>query len=151
MSIKIIAKNRKARFEYEILQTIEAGIELKGTEIKSMRMGRVNLKDGYCRVDGRLQVYLLNVHIAQYDYGNRYNHDPLRERRLLLHKYEIRRLYGQIREKGLTIIPLKVFFKKGLVKVELGLVKGKKIYDKRDSMKRQDANREIERNLKNYQ
>ena len=149
MSIKIITTNRKARFEYEILHTVEAGIELKGTEVKSIRMGQVNIADGYCRVTPNMQIFLGNVHINPFEFGNRNNHEAIRDRRLLLHKNEIRRLYGQSREKGLTLIPLKVYLKNGKVKVELGLVKGKKIHDKRESLKRADAQREIERSLKN--
>ncbi|MGA1598313.1 MAG: SsrA-binding protein SmpB [bacterium] len=147
MSIKILVTNRRARFDYEVLQTIEAGIELRGTEVKSIREGKVNLTEGYCRVGEDLQAYLLNVHVSPYDFGNRHNHDPLRERRLLLHRQEIRRLYGQVREQGLTLIPLKLYLKKGKVKLELGLVRGKRQHDKRETMKKRDAQREIERVL----
>jgi len=145
MANKTIAKNRKARFEYEIQNTLEAGIALEGTEVKSIRAGQINLAESFCRVDDNLQVYLLNAHISEYDHGNRHNHDPIRPRRLLLHRSEIRRLYGQLKEQGLTLIPLKIYFKKGIIKMELALGKGKKLHDKRQSMKKQDAQREIER------
>ena len=115
MKIKPLAKNRKARFEYDIQKTFEAGIVLKGTEVKSIRSGRINLAESYCRVDEKMQVYLLNAHISHYDYGNRNNHEPLRPRRLLLHRSEIRRLYGQLKEQGLTLIPLKIYLKDGLI------------------------------------
>ena len=148
MSIKILTTNRRARFEYEILETREAGIELKGTEVKSIRLGQINLTEGFCRISEDLQAMLQNVHIAPYDFGNRHNHDPLRPRRLLLHREEIYRLYGKIREQGLTLIPLKLYLKKGRVTLELGLVKGKKLHDKREAIKRRDAQREVERSLR---
>ena len=148
MSIKILTTNRRARFEYEILETREAGIELKGTEVKSIRLGQINLSEGFCRISEDMQAMLQNVHIAPYDFGNRHNHDPLRPRRLLLHREEIRRLYGKIREQGLTLIPLKLYLKKGCVKLELGLVKGKKLHDKREAIKRREAQREVERSLR---
>ena len=148
MSIKILTTNRRARFEYEILETREAGIELKGTEVKSIRLGQINLTEGFCRISEDLQAMLQNVHISPYDFGNQHNHDPLRPRRLLLHREEIRRLYGKIREQGLTLIPLKLYLKKGCVKLELGLVKGKKLHDKREAIKRREAQREVERSLR---
>ena len=148
MSIKIITTNRRARFEYEILETRESGIELKGTEVKSIRLGQINLSEGFCRISEDMQAMLQNVHIAPYDFGNRHNHDPLRPRRLLLHREEIYRLYGKIREQGLTLIPLKLYLKKGRVKLEIGLVKGKKLHDKREAIKRRDAQREVERSLR---
>jgi SsrA-binding protein len=148
MSIKILTTNRRARFEYEILETREAGIELKGTEVKSIRLGQINLSEGFCRISEDMQAMLQNVHIAPYDFGNRHNHDPLRPRRLLLHREEIYRLYGKIREQGLTLIPLKLYLKKGRVKLEIGLVKGKKLHDKRETIKRRDAQREVERSLR---
>ena len=148
MSIKILTTNRRARFEYEILETREAGIELKGTEVKSIRLGQINLSEGFCRISEDMQAMLQNVHIAPYDFGNRHNHDPLRPRRLLLHREEIYRLYGKIREQGLTLIPLKLYLKKGRVKLELGLVKGKKLHDKREAIQRRDAHREVERSLR---
>ena len=148
MSIKILTTNRRARFEYEILETREAGIELKGTEVKSIRLGQINLSEGFCRISEDMQAMLQNVHIAPYDFGNRHNHDPLRPRRLLLHREEIYRLYGKIREQGLTLIPLKLYLKKGRVKLEIGLVKGKKLHDKREAIKRREAQREVERSLR---
>ncbi|MBS1256167.1 MAG: SsrA-binding protein [Deltaproteobacteria bacterium] len=147
MKFKTLAKNRKARFEYEIQKTIEAGIALKGTEVKSIRAGQINLAESYCRVDERLQVYLLNAHISQYGFGNRNNHEPLRPRRLLLHRSEIRRLYGQLKEQGLTLIPLKVYLKDGLIKLELAVGRGKKLHDKRQTMKKREAQRDVERVL----
>ena len=148
MSVKTLTTNRRARFEYEILETREAGIELKGTEVKSIRLGKINLTEGYCRISEDMQAMLQNVHISPYNFGNRHNHDPLRPRRLLLHREEIRRWYGKIREQGLTLIPLKLYLKKGRIKLELGLAKGKKLHDKRDVLKRREAQREVERSLR---
>ena len=147
MSSKTLAKNRKARFEYDIRNTMEVGIVLQGTEVKSVRAGQINLTESYCRVDDRLQVFLLNAHISQYDFGNRHNHDPLRPRRLLLHRSEIRRLHGQVKEQGFTLIPLKIYLKGGIIKMELALGRGKKLHDKRQTMKKRDADRELERAL----
>ena len=149
MKHKIIASNKKARFEHEILQKFEAGIVLKGTEVKSLRVGKANINDGYCQVDSSMEVFLMNVHIASYKYGNRMNHVPVRHRKLLLHKYEIKRLYGQVREKGLTLVPLSLYFKNGQVKVEIALVKGRKIHDKREALKKKAAQRDMERHFKN--
>jgi SsrA-binding protein len=147
-SIKIIADNRQARYLYEILETYEAGIELKGTEVKSIRQGKINLKDGYALVrDG--QVWLHNVHISPHEMTNvAYNHEPRRTRRLLLHKAEIRKLIGKVEQKGLTLIPLKFYFKRGYVKVTLALARGKKLHDKREDLKRKQEKREIERMVK---
>ena len=147
MTNKTLAQNRKARFEYEIQNTIEVGIVLEGTEVKSIRAGQINLAESFCRIDDNLQVYLMNAHISKYDHGNRNNHDPIRARRLLLHRSEIRRLYGQLKEKGLTLIPLKIYIKGGIIKLELALRRGKKLHDKRQSMKKRDTQREIERAL----
>ena len=147
MPSKTLAKNRKARFEYEIQNTMEVGIVLQGTEVKSIRAGQINLTESFCRVDDRLQVYLLNAHVSQYDFGNIHNHDPLRPRRLLLHRSEIRRLYGQVKEQGLTLIPIKIYLKGGIIKMELALGRGKKMYDKRQTMKKRDAERDVERAL----
>ena len=147
MVSKILAKNRKARFEYEIQKTMEVGIALQGTEVKSIRAGQINLAESYCRVDDNLQIYLMNAHISQYDFGNRHNHDPLRPKCLLLHRSEIRRLYGQVKEQGLTLIPLKIYLKGGIIKMELALGRGKKLYDKRQTKKKQDAQRDVERAL----
>ncbi len=147
MLTKTLAKNRKARFEYEIQNTMEVGIVLKGTEVKSIRAGQINLTESFCRVDDRLQIYLLNAHVSQYDFGNIHNHDPLRPRRLLLHRSEIRRLYGQVKEQGLTLIPIKIYLKGGIIKMELALGRGKKMHDKRQNMKKRDAERDVERAL----
>ena len=145
---KTLANNRRARHEYLILKAMEAGIELRGTEVKSIREGMINLSESYCVIDEKMQAFLLNAHISHYNFGNRHNHDPLRKRRLLLHRHEIRRLYGQIKQQGLTLIPLKIYLKKGLIKLEIGLAKGKKLHDKRDTMKKKEAQREVERSLK---
>ncbi len=147
MPSKTLAKNRKARFEYEIQNTMEVGIVLKGTEVKSIRAGQINLTESFCRVDDHLQVYLLNAHVSQYDFGNIHNHDPLRPRRLLLHRSEIRRLYGQVKEQGLTLIPIKIYLKGGIIKMELALGRGKKMHDKRQTIKKRDAERDLERAL----
>ena len=147
--IKIVAQNKKARFNYEILETYEAGIELKGTEVKSVRMSKVNISDGYVSIDNS-EAYLKQVHISPYGQGNIFNVDPLRVRKLLLHKSEINKLIGETTLKGYTIIPLKVYLKRGKVKVEIGLARGKKLYDKRESLAKKDADRRMQRELKNY-
>ncbi len=139
---KSVATNRKARFEYFIEDTLEAGIELRGTEVKSIRQGKVNIKDSYASIE-QGQVYLNNMHISPYDHGNIFNVDPLRKRKLLLHKREIRRLMVAITQKGYTIIPLSLYIKNGLVKVELAIAKGKKLYDKREDIAKKDAERRI--------
>lgn len=149
-SIKILAKNRKARHDYFIEETYEAGIVLQGTEAKSMRAAKANLKDSYARVEnGELMLY--NMHISPYDFASSFNHDPLRTRKLLMHRREIDKLAGYVQEKGYTLIPLSAYLKKGKVKVELGLAKGKKNYDKRRSIAEKDAKREIERAFKDKQ
>jgi SsrA-binding protein len=150
MERKLVVHNRKARRDYEILESFEAGMALKGTEVKSLREGRMSLKDSYATVQNG-EVFLLNAHISPYSHGNVQNHDPLRERKLLLHKSEIKRLTGKTEERGLTLIPLKVYFLKGRVKVELALARGKRHHDKRETIKRRDAEREIERELKRRQ
>jgi SsrA-binding protein len=142
--IKVIVENRKARHDYHIDEVIEAGLVLQGTEVKSIRGRRVNLKDSFARVEND-EVYLYNVHISPYEQGNRFNHDPLRPRKLLLHRGEIRRLIGLVREKGVTLVPLRLYFKRGRVKVELAVARGKKLYDKRRDLAERTANREIER------
>ncbi len=142
-NIKKITENRKARHDFHIEEVYEAGIVLAGTEVKSLRAGRANLKDSYARVD-RGEVFLYNAHISPYDQGNRFNHDPLRTRKLLMNKSEIRKLIGRVQEKGLTLVPLKMYFKNGRAKVELALAKGKKLYDKRDDMAARDAKRDME-------
>jgi len=145
--IKYIAENRKARHDYFIHDTYEAGIALTGTEVKSLRRGRVNVKDSFCRLEGG-EVWLEAMHISPYEQGNRFNHDPLRTRKLLLHKYEILKLIGKVKEKGYTLIPLNLYFKKGRVKVTVALVTGKKLYDKRQASAEKEAKREMDRRLK---
>jgi SsrA-binding protein len=148
--IKIISDNRKARFLYEILETYEAGLELVGTEVKSIRQGKVNLQDGYAIIRGG-EAFLLNVHISPYEKsGDYFNHDPRRTRRLLLHKQEIRKLIGKVEQQGLTLVPLKMYFKRGFVKVSIALAKGKKLHDKRESIKKRDDQREMARATKRY-
>lgn len=144
---KNITVNRKAQHEYFIIQTYEAGIVLKGTEVKSLREGKINLVDSYATIKNG-EVWLLNAHISEYKQGNINNHNPTRDRKLLLNKSEIRKLIGKIKEKGLTMIPLRLYFLKGKVKVELALAKGKKSYDKRDSIAKKDFQREQERKIK---
>ncbi len=148
MSIKVVATNRKARHEYFVLETYEAGIALKGTEIKSVRAGQVSLKEAFVRIDESLEAWLINAHIATYDPANRFNHDPRRPRKLLLHKHEILRLWNAVRQKGVTIIPLQMYLKDGRAKVEIALAKGKKAHDKRQDIARRDAEREIQRALR---
>lgn len=148
--IKIISDNRQARYLYEILDTYEAGIELLGTEVKSIRQGKVNLRDGYAFVRNG-QAWLVNAHISPYNAGGQYfNHEPRRSRRLLLHKQEISKLIGQVEQKGLTLVPLKMYFKNGWIKVSIGLAKGKKLHDKRETSKRRDDQRDIQRAMKQY-
>jgi len=145
---KNIAANRKARHEYFIEETFEAGIVLTGTEVKSLRLGKGNLQDSYALIKDN-EIFLLNCHISPYDFGNRFNHDPLRTRKLLIHRAEIRRLFAKVREKGLTLVPLQMYFdEKGRVKLELALAKGKKLYDKRDDIAERDAAREMDRVMK---
>jgi SsrA-binding protein len=144
---KNVAVNRKARHDYHIEETYEAGIVLTGTEIKSIRAGRVNIRDSYARVENG-EVFLLNAHISPYEQGNRYNHDPLRPRKLLLNKREIRQLHSKTQEKGLTLIPLRIYLKNGRAKLELAVARGKKLYDKREDIAARDAKREMERAFK---
>ncbi|MBR6872755.1 MAG: SsrA-binding protein SmpB [Ruminococcus sp.] len=144
---KQIADNRKARHDYFILEQIECGIELVGTEVKSLRRGGVNLKDAWCSVDNG-EMWVKGMHISPYEQGNIFNRDPMRVRRLLLHKKEINRLYGKVKQEGLTLIPLTLYFKGSRVKVALGLCKGKKLYDKRDDMAQKAAARDIDRAMK---
>ncbi len=144
---KNITVNRKARHEFTILQSFETGIALQGTEVKSLRQGKINLTDAYAQVkDG--EVWLVNSHINVYDHGNINNHDPLRKRKLLLKKSEIRKLEKAVNEKGNTLIPLRFYFKGGIVKVELAIAKGKKVYDKRQDIAKRDAERELDRKVK---
>jgi len=144
---KIITVNRKARHEYHVVETYEAGIVLTGTEVKSLRAGRANLQDSYARIENG-EVMLYNMHITPYEQGNRFNHEPKRTRKLLLHRYEINRLNGKVREKGLSLVPLRAYFKQGRAKVEVALARGKKIYDRRADIAERDARRDMERSLK---
>lgn len=145
---KVIADNRQARFLYEILEVYEAGIELTGTEVKSVRAGKVNLKDGFVRIRGG-EAFLLNVHISpQTTVGQYFNHEPLRNRRLLLHDKEIRKLIGQTEQQGLTVVPLKMYLKRGWIKISIALARGKKLHDKRDSMRQKQDRRDMERAMK---
>ncbi len=146
---KPVASNRKALHEYFVEDTFEAGIALTGTEIKSVRAGRVNLRDGFVLLKKR-EAWLVNVHIAPYDFGNRENHEPRRERRLLLHKREISRLQTKVSERGWTVVPLSMYLKNGLAKVEIALVRGKRLYDKRDAIAERDADRELRRAVKEW-
>ena len=142
--IKIIAQNRKARYDYFIEDELEAGLVLKGTEVKSLRLGKANLKDAYARIkDG--EVYVYQMHIGPYPFAYYDNHDPLRPRKLLLHKREIKKLYSKANEKGFTLIPLKIYFKDGKVKITVALVRGKRKYDKREAIRRRDEKREMDR------
>ena len=145
--MKIITENRKARHDYTIEESFEAGLELKGTEVKSMRAGKANLKDSFAIIENG-ELYLYGMHISPYEQGNIFNVDPLRPRRLLMHKKEILRLLGKTREQGLTLVPLKAYFKKDKIKIELALAKGKKLYDKRDAAAEKTAKREIEKAMK---
>ena len=144
---KLICENRKARHEFHFLQLYEAGIELKGTEVKSLRTGKSNLQDAFAKIENN-EMFLYNMHIAPYEMGNRFNHDPKRIRRLLLHKHEIISLYSKVREKGLTLVPVRVYFSGGRVKVEIALAQGKKQYDKREDLVNRAVKREVERELK---
>lgn len=145
--IKVVAQNKKARHDYFIEQTMEAGIVLSGTEVKSIRQGKVNLKDSYASIESG-EVILKGMHISPYEQGNIFNKDPMRDRKLLLHKYEINRLIGWTQQKGMALVPLQLYFKKGKVKVELGVAKGKKLFDKREDIAERDAKREIDRRIK---
>lgn len=147
---KIIAENRKARHDYFIHETYEAGIALTGTEVKSLRAGKANLKDSYAAVENA-ELILRNMHVSPYEQGNRFNHDPLRPRKLLMHRYEIDKLIGKTREKGYTLVPLKLYFVRGRVKVEIGLATGKKTYDKRQDIAERDAKRDIDRAVRDRQ
>jgi len=145
--IKIVCQNKKARFDYHIIEVIEAGMVLVGTEVKSLREGRANLKDSYARIKNG-ELYLVQAHISPYTHTHYGNHDPERVRKLLVHKRELKRLTGKTQEKGLTLVPLKIYFKEGKAKVELALASGKKGYDKRETLKRKDQKREMERAIK---
>jgi SsrA-binding protein len=146
-NFKTISENRKARHEYFIIESMETGIELVGTEVKSIRMGQVNLKDSWCSIDNG-ELFIKGMHISPYEKGNIFNRDPMRVRRLLMHRKEINRLFGKVKQDGLTLIPLSVYLKGSRVKVQLGLCKGKKLYDKREDAAKKDAKRQIERAVK---
>ena len=146
-SVKLVANNKKAYHDYFIEDKYEAGIELFGTEVKTIRMGKCSIKESFIRIE-KGQVYIYGMHISPYEKGNIFNKDPLRVRRLLMHKTEIRRLESKLAEKGLTLVPLQVYFKGSLVKVEVGLARGKKLYDKRQDIAKKDARREVERDYK---
>jgi len=141
---KVLAENRKAFFDFTILETFQAGIALKGTEVKSIRLGRANLKDSFARVD-KGEIWLYNMHVSPYEQGGRYNLNPIRERKLLLNKGELKKLIGRVQEKGLTLIPLKLYLMDNWVKVDIALAKSKKEYEKREKIKKKEAAREIER------
>lgn len=144
MAVAVLCANRRARHEYHIEGTFEAGISLQGTEVKSIRLGRANLRDSYAGIEGG-EVYLYQCHISPYEAGSRFNHDPLRPRKLLLRRQEIRRLVGKVQEKGLTLIPLSLYLKGRRVKVEMALARGKKLFDKREDLKRRQAERDVAR------
>lgn len=148
--IKVVAQNKKARHDYHIEESFEVGIVLTGTEIKSIRAGKSNLKDSFARIHNG-EVFLHNMHISPYEQGNRFNHDPLRTRKLLLSRKEISKLIGITKEKGYSLVPLRMYLKRGFAKLELALAKGKKLYDKRESLKKKDAQREIERGFRERQ
>jgi len=147
--IKQIATNRKALHDYSIEDIYEAGVALTGTEIKSVRAGRVNLRDGYVQIRNG-EAWLLNVHISPYDFGNRENHEPRRERKLLLHRQEIRKLYSKVAERGWTVVPLRIYLKEGRAKVEIALARGKRLYDKRDAVAERDMDRDLQREVKEW-
>ena len=146
---QIVAQNKKARHDYFVLECYEAGIELFGTEVKSIRKGRVNLKDSWCSIE-KGEIFANGMHISPYEQGNIFNRDPMRVKRLLMHKKEINRLYGTVKQQGLTLVPLSIYFLKGRAKLEIGLCKGKKNYDKREVAAEKDAKRSIERNMKEH-
>ena len=145
-AIKPVAQNKKAYHEYFVLEKYEAGIELFGTEVKSVRQGKLNLKDAWCSITGG-EIFVNGMHISPYEHGNIFNRDPLRVKRLLMHKREIKNLYATVKQQGLTLVPLSVYFKNGRAKVEIGLCKGKKLYDKREAAAQKDAQRNIQRSL----
>lgn len=149
MSKNLNIQNRRAHYDYEILEKFEAGIKLMGTEIKSIRAGEATINEAYCYINKKLELFIKGMHIAEYTQGSHYNHDPLRERKLLLHKRELQKLWNKTREKGFTIIPLKVFInERGFAKVEIALARGKKSFDKRETIKAKDVKREMDRAMK---
>ena len=148
-NLKTIAENQKARHEYFLIESMKTNVELVGTEVKSLRLGQVNLKDSWCSIDNG-ELFIKGMHISPYEKGNIFNRDPIRVRKLLMHRKEINRLFGKIKQDGLTLIPLSLYFKGSRVKVQLGLCKGKKLYDKREDAAKKDAKRQIERAVKNH-
>lgn len=144
---RVIATNRRARFEYEIEETYEAGMVLTGTEIKSLRAGRASIQEAFARVEHD-EVWLYHMHVPPYEAGSVFNHDPLRKRKLLLHRSQIRRLFGRAQQKGYTLVPLRLYFRHGVAKVELGIARGKKLYDKRAAITRREADRQVQRALR---
>ena len=147
MDIKVVSTNKKARFEFFILETYEAGLVLKGTEIKSVRNGQISLQEAYVRTNGE-EIWLVGAHVAPYEHASAYQHDPKRDRKLLMHKKEIRKLFDEVRIKGMTLVPIRVYLKGGKAKLEIGLAKGKKQYDKRESLKEKDDKRDMARMFK---
>ena len=147
MSIKVIARNKKASHDYHLLERFEAGLVLHGSEIKSIRAGQVNIKQAYVRVDGE-EAWLVDAHIAPYEQASHFGHDPTRQRKLLLHKKEIQRLWDEVRRKGTTIVPTQMYLRKGRAKIEIALARGKKLHDKRQSIAKRDAQRQVERELR---
>ncbi len=145
--IKLIADNRRARFDFHVYETFEAGIELAGTEVKSMRGGKANLSDAFARIEEG-ELWLYNCHISPYDHGNRFNHEPLRKRRLLMHARQILKLEQQMKEKGLTLVPLRLYFKRNWVKVDIALAQGKKVHDKREAIMKNESKRQLDRLVK---
>ncbi|HET8654644.1 MAG TPA: SsrA-binding protein SmpB [Longimicrobiaceae bacterium] len=144
---RVVVRNRKARHEFHVLDTFEAGLVLSGTEVKSLREGRANLQDAFARLDAG-ELWLFNLHISPYEHGNRFNHDPLRPRKLLMHRRELRKLVGQVEQQGLTLVPLDIHFRRGVAKVELALARGKKLHDKRNDLRERETQREMERAYK---
>ncbi len=148
--LQTVSRNKKAYHDYFVIDSYEAGIELFGTEVKSVRQGKINLKDAWCTIDDG-ELFVNGMHISPYEFGNIFNRDPMRKRKLLMHKREINRLFGEIKQQGYTLVPLSAYFKKGKLKIQVGLCKGKKNYDKRESIARKDAQREAERALRDRQ
>ncbi len=148
--LQTVSRNKKAYHDYFVIDSYEAGIELFGTEVKSVRQGKINLKDAWCTIDDG-ELFVNGMHISPYEFGNIFNRDPVRKRKLLMHKREINRLFGEIKQQGYTLVPLSAYFKKGKLKIQVGLCKGKKNYDKRESIARKDAQREAERALRDRQ
>ncbi len=146
-NIKVVSTNRKAKFEYFLIETFEAGVALQGSEIKSIRAGQVSLTEAYVQIDGK-EAWLMSAHVSPYEQANRFNHDPLRPRKLLLHKKEIRQLWDSVRQKGMTIIPTRVYLKDGRAKVEIALARGKKSYDKREAIAKRDRERDSAREMR---